>query len=167
MHDVAFALVAVGGSLLTGLLVAWAERADQRQRDLENAMSDFLAAITKAVGFLHGMPQLNERHPVVVWSKVSAKLGDLVAPGRTWVTSRRQLRRILGDEPFLPAERVVDAAARLRVLDPGPALNAAMDEALDYIIELGDNRAAEKLARWPKIRQNVLDGIAATKRNAA
>jgi len=130
-------------------------------------MSDFLGAITKAVGYLQTMPQLNARHPVVVLSRFSAKLGDLISPGRTWVTSRRQLRRVLGNEPFLPAERVVDAAARLRVLDPGPELNAAMDEALDYIIELGENRSAEQLARWPKIHQHVLDGIAVTKRSDA
>jgi len=56
MHDVCIAVLTICGSLLAGLIVAWASfrvgreaRRDQRQRDVEAAMVDFFAAITKAV----------------------------------------------------------------------------------------------------------------------
>jgi len=170
MHDLEIALITVGGSLLTGLLVAWAtfrvaraERGEQRRRDLENAMTEFLSAITKAVSFLREMPHLDEHHPTVALAHMSAKISDFLIPGRTWVNSRRRMRRVLGEQPLLPAERVVDAAARLQVLDPSPRLAAAVETSLDYLIALGNDRSTEQLEKWSSIHKQLLDGIAATR----
>jgi hypothetical protein len=170
VHDVYIALVTVGGSLLTGLLVAWstlrasrAERAEQRRRDLDNAAAEFLAAIVQAVAFLSDLPHIDERHPIVMFGNLSDRIQDAVSPGSSWLKNRRGMRRYLGEQPFLPAERVVDAASRLQVLDPGPELAAAVDAAIDYMIALGGDRTQPQLEKWPEIRRQLLDAIALTR----
>jgi hypothetical protein len=167
MHDVWVVAISIAGALLSGLLVAWATlrasryaRLDQRRRDLEIAMGEFFAATTKAVALLSGMPRLNERHPVVAWSKVSAKVKDTIAPGWAWVDTQRRLRKLMGNQPFLPAERVVEAAARLKVLDPGPELATAVDACLDYLTQIGPNRTQSALDRWPSIHKQLTDAMA-------
>jgi hypothetical protein len=73
----------------------------------------------------------------------------------------------MGPEPMLPAERVVDAGARLKALDPGSELAAAVEACLDYVIALGSDRTPEQLERWTEIHKQLLEAIAATRTRAS
>lgn len=175
MHDVWLALITVGGSVLTGLIVAvvtlkaaHGAREDQRRRDLDAALSEFLAAVTKAFGRMANLPHMDPAHPMHRLSRWRSGIGErLFGPAHGWANQQIGLRRTLGDEPMLPAERVVDAASRLRILDLGSDLTKAIDETLDYLVDLGDDRSETQLARWPAIRTRLLDAIRVARAEAA
>jgi hypothetical protein len=140
-----------------------ADRRLRRLHELDDAMAAFLAALSKAIAFLTNMPHIDPRHPLVLFGRATDRVSDALVPGRTWLRNRRGLAKALPGDPYAAANEVVEAAARLRVLDPGDALDTAIENALDYLIELGEDRADEKLARWPHVRREVLGAIKATR----
>jgi hypothetical protein len=166
VHDVYVALIAVGGSLLTAIIVSRAtlaasrgERLEQRARDLDAALGEYLSALSQTVGEMHDMPHLDPKHPLVRYGVITTRIGNILVPGGGWVRTRRRMRTVFGDAPFRNAARLVDAASRLRVLDPSPGLANAIDEGLDYVIGLGADRSDGERARWPAIRKRTLDAI--------
>jgi hypothetical protein len=165
MEDVWIALITVGGGVLTAIVggatlhAARDERRAQRRRDLEDAMAEFLAALTKAVARLTELPHLAPWHPLNIYADFSRRLSDKVFPGRSYIKAQRQMREVLGDHPLIDAERVVDTASRFRVIGVGPKLESVVDEALEYLITLGSDRSQEQLNRWPSIRERVVSAI--------
>ena len=74
-----------------------------------------------------------------------------------WVRTERQLREVLGPEPFAASERVILAHSPLAVLPLPKRLRAALDASLDYLLELSEKRSEETKNRWPAIRATLLE----------
>lgn len=91
--------------------------------------------------------------------ELEAAMRDFLAA----IENRGQPRRVMGDQPFSHAELVVDAAARLQLLDPGAELEAAVERCLDYVVEQGVIRSLETLDKWPEMRKELVAAIAPTR----
>lgn len=158
-------LVALGSSLAGGGLTSWATwrvfRWQERQalaREIRGHLGEFAGALVVAVGFISQTPpnapdlSLARLVPKRVRRRVPGGVQRWVAANR-WATQQRQMRRALGDQPFLYAERVVLAAAPLRVFPLPPALRDEIERVLDYVIELSDTRNDEVKDRWPEVHR--------------
>jgi len=161
------ALISVGGTLAGGGLGAWAalragglQAAAQVRRDLDRALSDYLGATVKAVAAISRVPDVDPQHWFHRFSNVVER-GKTAALGPTvgWTQTEAGVRRVFGDRPFAPAEAYVDAAVRLRVLDPGAGFEAVMESVSDYLIELGQRRTQEVLDQWPDVHRELTAAI--------
>jgi hypothetical protein len=164
------ALISVGGTLAAGSLGAWAvsraserEREDRRRRDFDAALSTFFAAAVKAVVALQRMPPYDPDHWFHQLSEgIEEAKRRLLGPSVGWAQTERGLRQTLGDQPFRPFENVVDAAALVLVLDPGPEMTEASDVVLEYLKTLGSDRSQEEFDRWPAIHRQLVNAIRVT-----
>jgi hypothetical protein len=167
MHELWYVLATGGFTLAGGALGGWFfrrasrdERLEQRHRDLDAAFSEYLAAVIKAVAGI-------TRVPIVDPDFWFHRLSDAIEKGKTrllgptvgFAQRERGLRSTFADQPFLLAERVVDAHARLLVLDPGPEVAAVTDKISDHLIALGSDRSQTRLDQWPELRRELLEAI--------
>jgi len=165
--------VALGSALLGGGLTGWAtyyvfmrqERA-ALAREVRDLVGQFAGALIVAVAFMRDVPPNPPQFGAasVVPAFVKVRIPDGVArwaAAYAWVSTQQRMRRALGDRPFLYAERVVLAAAPLRVLPLPAALRQVIDETLDYVIELSEKRSQEVKDSWPEVHVRFFSVIQA------
>lgn len=166
------AVVSVGGTLAGGGVGAWAalragglQVAAQRRRDLDRVLGDYLGATVKAVAAMSRMPDVDPEHPLHRFSSaVERGKTALLGPTVGWTQTEARIRRVFGDQPFAPAETYMDAAVRLRVLDPGVDFDAVIEKVSDYLIELGQRRTPEVINRWPEVHRELTAAIQEVRR---
>lgn len=101
--------------------------------------------------------------PDVRPSRASRLFDRMRGVAATWVATRHSLIG-LGGMP--EHQRALAALAQLQVLPMPSALRAAVDASVDYMIELGESRAPEVVARWPDVYGRLHDtkGLIETRR---
>jgi hypothetical protein len=156
-------MVALGSSLAGGGLTGWATfSVSKRQeraalaREVREHLGRFAGALIIAVAYIRDVPPNAPEFgagsfvPAFVKEKMPDGFSRWTAAYR-WVSTQQRMRRVLGDRPFLYAERVVLAAAPLRVFPLPPALRQVIDDTLDYVIELSEERSDELKSKWPEV----------------
>ena len=167
-------MVALGSSLAGGGLTGWATyyvfRRQERAalaREVRGQLGQFAGALIVAVAFIRDVPpnapdvSLGSLVPASVKTKIPDGLVRWLAAYR-WVNLQQGMRRALGDRPLLYAERVVLAAAPLRVVPLPPPLRDVIDDALDYVMELSEKRSQELKDKWPEVHARFFSIVQAS-----
>lgn len=118
-----------------------------------------------SVAVMSRMPDVGPEHPFHRFSSaVERGKAALLGPTVGWTQTEARIRRVFGDQPFALGEAYVDAAVRLRVLDPGADFEAMIEKASDYLIELEERRTPEVIARWPEVHKELTAAIQEVRR---
>jgi hypothetical protein len=141
--------VSLSSATVAGGITAWAAltiaRKQQRAtlaREVRAAIANYFGALSVAVAHLQRMP---ENAPYLDLLEKLAKhapknVQDWFVAQR-WVSTAAKMHRVLGPEPFAIAERVVIAHAPLYLMPLPTPLRRVLDESLDYVAELGNDRS--------------------------
>jgi hypothetical protein len=153
MDAAAAGLIGAFGGAAIGFGGAVKVGADQRRETLRmernQALAAYLGALYPAVGELREMPANKGADPL------SKAIDRVSGEQATWARTRKGLVAI-SPHLFGRIDRLSLALARLQLLEmPGPVMEA-VEAANDYVAELGEERSAELLARWPTIRAELL-----------
>lgn len=162
-------LVALGSAGVGGLLTGGASwlvfRRQERSvlaRDVRMALGDYFGALVITVSHLTRMPE--DAPSLDVVGAVVKQAPDQVRrwlEAQKWVSTEKEIRKVFGNDPFAQINDVIRAYAPLQILPLPRSLDAALSSSLDYVSELATNRSAEMKARWPDVRQALLDSVRA------
>jgi len=159
-------LIAAMSTLAAGTIGAVAalhaaerSRQEARRSDTLAALAEYFAAASTVVGELSRLPavprttlvnKLAER-ALVPWygGRAGAELETL-----------RRVRKYVGDRPSETIERLLYAAARVRVVLADARFDALAERIFEYVVELGEDRTPEKLEKWRPLREELLAFIA-------
>jgi hypothetical protein len=162
-------LLTLAGALVGGALTAWAsitvltrQERFALAREVRVILGSYFGALVIAVAQLQRMPEEAPYFDAV--GEIAKRAPDPVRKwleAQQWASTEKGLRRTLGPEPFLAAERVVLAHAPLHVMPLPPQLREALDNSLAYVYELAHDRSAAVKERWPEIYAALADAIRA------
>jgi hypothetical protein len=154
MDAAAAGLIGALGGAVIGLVGAVLIDVAQRRRALSGerrrAFASFLGALYPAVAELREMPP--NRSGGLFERIDSFLLTDQAA----WVRTRRGMTAI-SPHLFSRIDRLLAAIAILQVIDLPKEVDAAVDEAADYLERLGEHRSPELVGQWPAIHERLLD----------
>jgi hypothetical protein len=133
-------------------------------REIRAQLSAFAGAVIVAVSYIHDMPpNAPEFKPSgLLPASVKEKVPDGLrrwSAAYTWVSQQTQVRKRLGDRPFLNVDNVVLTGAPLLVLPLPTALREMIDDTLTYVRELSKDRSDELKAKWPEIHRRFFDVV--------
>jgi hypothetical protein len=139
------AFVGFGGSLY----VSQRQRKDADRSERRRAFVAYLTALYPIVAELQDMPNADDR--------------PLPDPAR-WLLSRLpnaeardylRVRAVVGTRPLEAGAALGAAFAMLQVVELPPHVRETVNDANEYVRELGERRTPELLARWPDLRARL------------
>ncbi len=144
---------AFGGALigLTGALVidrVQSRRALRAAR--QRTFGSFLGALYPAVAQLREMPSNRSGG---LFERIDSLLST---PQAEWARSQRAIAT-MAPQIFGRIDRLLAALALLQVIDLPPEVVSEVDNAVEYVERLGENRTRERVEEWPAIRERLLD----------
>jgi hypothetical protein len=156
--------ISLSSALVAGGLTSWAalsttKRHEQAEleREVRRAIGQFLGAVVVAVGQLQRMPETPPSlEPITSIAEHLPAAPRRWLQAQRWVSTEERMRQVLGSRPFLDAERVVLAHAPLSLLPLPVVLQAALEETLDYVVNLAEERTQELKDEWPRVRQRLI-----------
>jgi hypothetical protein len=146
------AFVGAGIGFLGALKLARDQRRGSLVTEKREALAAYLGALYPAVGELREMPPNKNVDPI------SKAIDRLSGEQATWVRGRRGLVA-MSPHIFGRIDRLSLALARVQLLHMPGAVMDVVEEANDYVSDLGEERDEELLARWPAIREGLLDAV--------
>jgi hypothetical protein len=150
-------LIGAFGGALVGLGGAWwldrAQRIRSDARERRRAYAAFLGALYPAVAELREMPPnrnggLYERLDSLLTTEQAA-----------WVKTRRGLAAT-SPQLFSRVDRLLAAIALLQVLDLPDEVTSAVDDAVEYVERLGEDRTPGRVAEWPPLHERLQRAVA-------
>jgi hypothetical protein len=154
MDAAAAGLIGAFGGAGIGFLGALKVNADRRQEEQRSerrrAFATYLGALYPVVSELREMPPNAEPN---LLSQAIDKLGSEQA---SWMATRK---RLVAANPhmFGRMDRLSAAMAQVQTLAMPVVVVDAVEKANDYAAELGDERSEELVAKWPAVREELLD----------
>lgn len=139
-----------GIGFLGSIRVAAGQRVEARHVARRHALATFVGALTPVVSELKEMPPNKEPS---LFAKAFDQVSDEQA---TWVRNRERLVA-MSPHMFGRQDRLALAMAQVQLLEMPSGIMDAVEAANDYVVELGDERSEEVIARWPSIHAKLLE----------
>lgn len=79
-----------------------------------------------------------------------------------WIKSQRQLREVLGPDPYRPLHRLIEAYSQLRFAGLDETVWHEVVASMNYVERLAHDRSPEALDAWGNIRARLLGAIRAS-----
>jgi hypothetical protein len=144
----AFGGAAIG--FLGAIKVAADQRLETRQAERRRALAIYVGALTPVVSELREMPPNKEP------DRFSKAIDQISGEQATWIRNRKGLVEI-SPHMFGRQDRLSSAVAQVQLLDMPAEVMTAVEAANDYVVELGEERTEDLIARWPSIHADLLD----------
>jgi hypothetical protein len=154
--------VALGAGLtyLVSIRIESSRRREIESRERRAALATYLARLTIVVSFVQQWP---EELPPSALERVREATFERSARVRSsdWIRTQKEMRKVLGDEPYRPLYRLIEAYTELRFVGLRESVWREVVASMNYVERLAKDRSEAALDAWPEIRKALFGAIRA------